>query len=247
MNFSSITEHSSEEMSKTGVYSITHLSSNRIYIGSTGNSFKERLKNHLEKLNKNQHHSRFLTNCWNRYGPDNFRFGILCFVDWTVEYGTADILYVEQFYLDTFNPEFNGATEAASPKGYKHTEETKLKLSQLAVLKRSSKFTLFHETKGLVEGLNRQAFCEEHKLDSSSIFRILKGIGRSVSYKGFYKDEESYLKKLEKDKMKTSVHLGVTFCSHMQKFKVTVKHKHYGYFESERDAAEVALLVRQIG
>jgi group I intron endonuclease len=247
LTFSSITEHSSEEMSKTGVYCIKHLPSNRIYIGSTSDSFKSRLKSHLEKLNKNQHHCRFLKNCWNKYGQSDFKFYILCFVDWTVEYGTADVLYVEQFYLDTFKPEFNSATEAASPKGYTHTEETKLKLSQIAVLKRSSKFTLFHETMGLVEGLNRQAFCEEHDLDSSSIFRILKGIGTSVSYKGFYRDEESYLKKLEKDKMKTSVHLGVSFCARMQKFKVTVKHKHYGYFESERDAAEVALIVRQIG
>lgn len=197
---------SEEDFKKTGVYCIKHLSSGRIYIGSTGNSFKQRLNNHIKKLNYRVHSSKFLTNCWHKYGPEDFEFDILCVVDWTVEYGTADILYVEQFYLDEFNPEFNSATEADSNLGYRWTCEQKEKakahfkrirhLTDLATAKRKKTFTIYHPELGTITYTGVRDF--EKEFNVKNISSLL--LGKVISANGFFKDEESYLKERERVK-----------------------------------------------
>jgi group I intron endonuclease len=197
---------SDEDFKKTGVYYIKHLSSGRIYIGSTSHSFRQRLNKHTYKLDNKIHSSKFLTNCWHKYGPEDFEFDILCIVDWTVEYGTADILYVEQFYLDEFNPEFNSATRADSNLGYKWTEEQKEKakthfkkirhLTDLAVTKRRKTFTLYNPELGTITYTGIREFQKEFGVANISYLLA----GKVISAKGFFKDEESYLKEQERVK-----------------------------------------------
>ena len=57
-----------------------------------------------------------------KYGYSNFRLEIL-------EYCDSDkCLEREQYYLDSINPEYNILKKAGSSLGYKHTEETILKM-----------------------------------------------------------------------------------------------------------------------
>lgn len=70
---------------QTGIYKITCLFNNKIYIGSAcanGKSlsrkgFYSRWSTHINKLNLNKHRNHYLQNCWNKYGKENFKFEIL--------------------------------------------------------------------------------------------------------------------------------------------------------------------------
>jgi hypothetical protein len=83
-----------------GVYKIVNLVNNKFYIGSTKN-IRERLWKHRALLRHNRHHNPHLQNSWNKYGEDNFDYCIL-------EVCTSENQYErEQFYIDTFHPEYN--------------------------------------------------------------------------------------------------------------------------------------------
>lgn len=128
-----------------GIYKITNIINNKIYIGSSVN-IKRRKKYHLAELKNNKHGNIHLQRAFNKYGENVFKFD-------TIEYCTKDNLRKkEQCYINKLNPEYNilkivgssyGRTinEELRQKlrdnminnkyalGYKHTEETKEKLS----------------------------------------------------------------------------------------------------------------------
>jgi group I intron endonuclease len=58
-----------------------------------------------------------------KYGHENFSIEIL-------EYCSVEnLLKREQYYIDLSKPEYNILQKAGSSLGYKHTEETKAKMS----------------------------------------------------------------------------------------------------------------------
>ncbi len=59
-----------------GIYTITSIIDNKIYIGKAVN-VQERLNNHKHLLRKNKHANRHLQNAWNKYGESNFKFELL--------------------------------------------------------------------------------------------------------------------------------------------------------------------------
>lgn len=62
---------------KTGIYCIRNQINEKIYIGSTKNSFAIRKNKHLCLLRKNNHYNEHLQNAWNYYKEENFNFEIL--------------------------------------------------------------------------------------------------------------------------------------------------------------------------
>lgn len=62
-------------MDIVGIYSITNMKNNKIYIGQSLD-IKRRWSEHIEDLNGNNHHSFKLQNDWNKYGKDEFIFKI---------------------------------------------------------------------------------------------------------------------------------------------------------------------------
>jgi group I intron endonuclease len=63
-------------LNKSGIYSITNIINNKIYIGSA-KSFSNRWNKHKSDLMANRHHSNHLQNAWNMYKPNNFEFKII--------------------------------------------------------------------------------------------------------------------------------------------------------------------------
>jgi group I intron endonuclease len=57
-----------------------------------------------------------------KYGYSNFKVEILEFCN------KDEVLAREQHYLDLLKPEYNILTAAGSSLGYKHSEETKVKM-----------------------------------------------------------------------------------------------------------------------
>lgn len=131
-----------------GVYTITHNTSGKVYVGSSACIIKRKSR-HLKTLQRNNHTNDYLQNAWNKYDADAFTFKvvIVCPPD--------DRIFHEQRLIDQYdsaNRQFGynsssiaGVTEITpetkekmrkaklgkSPvnKGVPHTEETKEKIS----------------------------------------------------------------------------------------------------------------------
>nr|UYL26222.1 GIY-YIG endonuclease [Cordyceps militaris] len=110
---------------QSGIYLWTNINSNKKYVGSSVN-LTRRLKDYFNsyylksELLKN---NSLIYKALLKYGYENFRLDILEFCD------PKFILVREQFYLDNLNLEYNTLKTAGSLLGFKHSNETKKKLS----------------------------------------------------------------------------------------------------------------------
>lgn len=80
-----------------GVYKITNIKNNKIYIGSS-KSILQRWKNHIKELESNKHKNIYLQHDWNEYGKDSFIFEVLKECSENIRYS------VEQEYLNSLMP-----------------------------------------------------------------------------------------------------------------------------------------------
>ena len=76
-----------------GIYRITCLQENKVYIGSS-NNIKRRWADHKKELKGNRHRNEFLQLDWDCYGDESFIFEIL--------EETDDIIRREQYWLDQY-------------------------------------------------------------------------------------------------------------------------------------------------
>lgn len=99
--------YTKEELRQTGIYKITCINNNKIYIGSACATkdksrnknkvgFIARWKGHLYKLRVNKHRNPYLQNCYNQYGENSFKFEILefCLV--------KDAIEKEEYYIELY-------------------------------------------------------------------------------------------------------------------------------------------------
>lgn len=118
---------------KSGVYKILNKQTGKFYIGSSIN-IDNRFKQHIRKLNSNNHDNDHLQKSWNKYGISNFTFEI-------VEYTEIENLIIrEQYYLDKLlyadenNNKFseigyNILRCSSNTLGFRFSEESKFKMS----------------------------------------------------------------------------------------------------------------------
>lgn len=100
-------------MKISGIYQIqSKIKPNRIYIGSSENIYL-RWANHSFTLKEKIHRNRILQNHYNKYGSSDLIFSILLGCD------KEDLIKVEQYFIDSYNPYFNIHKIAGSPLGCK--------------------------------------------------------------------------------------------------------------------------------
>lgn len=195
-------KYSKEELSQTGIYAIVHRESGKVYIGSAGNSFRQRWQQHKHQLRKGRHHSILLQRAWNKYSEFAFDFKILEIVpkdEWLDNQYLTD---VEQTWLDStqaYDPEkgYNICPTAGSNLGVKLSEEARRNISEsrkgekhhqwgkplseehrqnISQSKTNSKTYSFISPEGeLVEITNLNGFCKEKGLTQSAMFNMAKG------------------------------------------------------------------------
>ena len=85
---------------KKGIYTITNLKNNKVYVGSSVN-LGSRLNDHKHKLINNEHANIYLQNDWNKYGEDNFEFKIIKLVEME-----TDLPKEEKSLIDISKQEF---------------------------------------------------------------------------------------------------------------------------------------------
>ncbi len=192
-------------LSQSGVYIIICLANLRFYVGSS-KRLTRRFSEHVSDLKMGIHSSYLLQRSWNKYGPDQFMFGVLEYCPET------DRVTREQTYLDRFRSYvhsigFNISDDARSSGGVM-SEATRDKIRQSRLGKKTSPETIAKnkaawvenydrwqqqsiDTRGVVfqivspsgethevKGLKR--FARLHGLDRCQLARVVKGVNQSV-------------------------------------------------------------------
>lgn len=80
---------------RIGIYKIKCLSNNKVYIGSSVN-IENRWEFHKNELKNNIHGNHYLQKAWNKYGRDNFIFGVIELCE------AGQLQEREQYWLDYF-------------------------------------------------------------------------------------------------------------------------------------------------
>jgi len=115
----------------SGIYKITCLANNKIYIGSAV-SLGSRKANHFKTLRDNCHRNVLLQRAYNKYGRNEFLFEVLEICDKNI------LILREQFYMDSLRPQFNIVKIAGSSAGRKVKKGTIDKLIKAFKLKRDT-------------------------------------------------------------------------------------------------------------
>ena len=101
----------SELNNTPGVYTITNLINNKIYVGCAF-KIKRRIRAHYNSLKNNKHRNGRLQNSWNKYGKENFIFEIL-------EECTIDLIYSQECFwinmLDSCNSKYGYNINSGNP------------------------------------------------------------------------------------------------------------------------------------
>jgi len=111
----------------TGIYTITSIIDNKVYVGHAKN-IKLRWNGHISRLRNNRHENKHLQSAFNLYKENNFKFEIL----WECE---EKYLYSEEHYwcnlLNVNNPKFGYNIAQTNPNGtWGFSEETRKKMSE---------------------------------------------------------------------------------------------------------------------
>lgn len=164
-------------MKISGIYKIESIiKPEKIYIGSAIN-IGNRWRGHLSRLRKNRHMAK-LQNHVNKYGIEDLKFSVI------EECSNECLLNREQYYIEELKPWFNARTEADRNTGFKHSVETKLRMS---ILRSGDKHPLFGK------------HCSEER--KKNISNSLKGsIPWNKGKKNIYSEET--LQKMRKEKTK---------------------------------------------
>lgn len=142
---------------EAGVYLISNNVNGKCYVGSTIHLSRRRLE-HFSSLANNKHPNAHLQNAYNKYGKDAFEFEVLEVIE--INDGIKEaLLKREQFWIDNLKPEYNILPVAGSSLGYRHTEETKRKISETTKGVKKSKEHAEH----IRESQTGKVLTEEHK------------------------------------------------------------------------------------
>lgn len=109
-------------MKRSGIYHITNTVNGKRYVGSAV-SFQRRWLEHRSLLRRGLHHSRILQRAWNKYGEQAFAFKPLLVC------AKTDLIFYEQRAIDTFRPEYNISPTAGNCLGFKHSAESRARMS----------------------------------------------------------------------------------------------------------------------
>ena len=109
----------------SGIYCIQNLVNDTKYIGKAVD-IDVRWRNEINELRRNAFHNIHLQRAWNKYGENNFKFEIV------EECNIESLSDRERFWISFFDSYHNGYNQTEGGEGmvgFKHSDETKQKIS----------------------------------------------------------------------------------------------------------------------
>lgn len=156
-------------MKIAGIYTITNLLTDKVYVGSSVNVAR-RFTQHRHLLKKGEHRNKYLQAAWNKYGEEHFEFALMERVR------SKELLIArEQFWIDVLNSVksgYNLRPDARNQLGFKHSPETK---KQMSVRRKGVKHSE-QTRKRIGKGQVGKVICEETRKKIGAANR-----GRKVS------------------------------------------------------------------
>jgi group I intron endonuclease len=116
-----------ENESRGGIYAIRNLVTQKKYVGSAI-CISKRISQHRRQLVSKKHHSIKLQRAWDKYGAAAFEFVVLAIVDDRAMLIPQEQAWID--FLDAVNSGYNMAATAGSLLGFKHTPETRQRMSE---------------------------------------------------------------------------------------------------------------------
>lgn len=169
-----------ENKGKSGIYMLTNKLTNDIYIGQSANISK-RFRYYFNLNYIKSKDSFIISRALMKYGYSNFSVTILEYCD------KYNLNMREQYYFNNLNPQYNILKIAGSSRGFKHSEETKTKISkslkEIYINEKSALFGRTHreETKILMSLKktkdNNPLFGKRHSNDTIELIRQ-KALGK---------------------------------------------------------------------
>ena len=149
-----------DHKNKAGVYCLVNLINGHIYIGSSTN-LQVRMRNYLNNmfLKNKKNINMPIVKALLKYGQNNFAVLIVEYVD------IKNLAIRETNFINRLLPYYNVLKQGYSSVGYKHTEDTKQMLSELAKNRVHSDLTKSLISKALI-GENNPFYNKTHSLDS---------------------------------------------------------------------------------
>lgn len=173
----------------SGIYKIqSQIKPHRIYIGSAKDVFS-RWGRHLRKLRKGSHHSIKLQRHYNKYGEADLSFTVLS--GWDIN----NMLDVEQFYIDAYNPYFNMAKIVRCPTlgcRWKLSEVSRKNMMNNGIETRFKKGSLPQNSKKVVNKITGEvhnsidAAAKSINMKPHTLEAQLSGINRNKTNFGYY-------------------------------------------------------------
>ena len=145
---------------KNGIYCLVNLINGHTYIGSSTN-IQVRMRNYLNNifLNNEKNINMPIVKALLKYGQNNFALLIVEYVE------VKKLAIRETHFISKLLPYYNVLKQAYSSVGYKHTEDIKQMLSELAKNRVHSDLTKSLISKALV-GENNPFYNKSHSLES---------------------------------------------------------------------------------
>lgn len=173
----------------SGIYKITNITNNKVYIGSS-KSIYYRIRKHLSELKKGRHKNQYLQNSFNKYGEKSFRVEI-------VKKCSEDLLLKkEDFYIKKYKAEYNLQKD---PMRQNKTPEMNLKISNSlkrgykngTILSTRDRSVSVYNSKGkLLDSFDTvKAAIAEYNLSTTRVYGVLKyGKIHTKGFQIFYND-----------------------------------------------------------
>lgn len=169
------------------IYKVTNIVNNKVYIGKTKRSLKERKREHLRDMHKCKY---YFYNALNKYGEENFIWEVIDKALTPKELNEKEKYWIDYYksYDDKFGYNSTLGGEATWFDNHKYTNEQRDDLS----LANGGRWFLIYNIKGEFIGryLNINRYCKENKITTSHFHICLNH--KRVSVKGLipiYEDE----------------------------------------------------------
>ena len=145
-----------------GVYKITNLKTNDLYIGGTTQSFISRIRKHFSSLKNQCHENSKLQESFNEFGKDVLHFEIL------EECSKENVFEREQYWIETFSPFYNINKKVIPNKfGYKLSEEF---CQKMTTIRTNTLYKILEiSTNRILYEINLKKFCIDNNLNMVSL------------------------------------------------------------------------------